>query len=227
MFEECKNCIAKPFCKIYSGEIKSKEKKCSPKKFLDKALNLSYIPPEFKGANIYNAKVDDQNRACFNTLMDSIDNIVELVDKGRNFLIYGSGVGTGKTYMGSLILNHYIYKTCQTEKFDYENPLALFCDYSELMDNLRYSDNESLEAEFEKLKKVPLLLLDDLGAGTVSDFVREQTFLIINHRYNHRLSTVVTSNLIVDDWEELFGARIVSRLTRDAILLYSDGTDRR
>jgi DNA replication protein DnaC len=220
-------CVAKPFCKIYSGEIKTKESTCSPKRFLDKALTLAFIPPEFIRANLYNSKVDKENIDSMKRLKVIVENIVETVDSGRNFFIYGDGVGTGKTYMACVILNHFIYKTCQTERFDYENPLALFCDYSELMDNLRYSNDEVIQIEFERIKRVPLLLLDDLGAGTVSDFVREQTFLIVNYRYNHKLSTMITSNFQLEQLRELLGERIMSRLSRDSNVFFAKGSDRR
>lgn len=227
-YSECSKCVAKPFCKIYKGEYDiPSTKRCNSKRFLDKALSLAVIPPEYLGADRYRCNVDNENIDLVKKLDPYLKNILEEVDNGRNFVFVGEMTGMGKTYMASAVLNNYIYKACQTTRFDYEHPIALFVDYVELMDTLRYSEDD--DVYFNTIKNVPLLLLDDMGAGTMSDFVREQTFLIINYRHNHRLSTVVTSNVPLERWasDNMFGKRITSRILKDPVLLEVKGSDRR
>jgi DNA replication protein DnaC len=214
-----------------TGEIKSFDlESCRPKVYLDKALQLSLIPEEYKDANLYNAIIDKHNRDLFDDLKPIIVDIVNEVGKGSNFIFNSPHSGTGKTYLGSVILNHFIYKASQRKDiFNYEDPVGMFIDFAELMDSLRYSEDD-LQDSFDQMKNVPLLLLDDIGSCTMTDFVREQMFLIVNYRCNHRLSTIVTSNYTVSQWqdEKLFGKRISSRLTKNACIIEDFGViDRR
>lgn len=66
------------------------------------------------------------------------------------------------------------------------------------------------------LKKAPFLVLDDLGAERLTDWAAERLYLVVNHRYLHRLQTVATTNakgamdLVARLGDQ--GQRIVSRL---------------
>jgi DNA replication protein DnaC len=194
-----------------------------------KALAFSEIPKRYLQANLYNYKVDDKNREVFEKIKPLLDNIVEEVDGGLNVFFQGSNTGTGKTHAAALFVNHYIYRTCGT-RFDFEHPLAMYVDYARLIDDLRYlEDDTGTQERFNNIMNVPLLMLDDLGAGTMSDFAREQTFLLLNHRFNNVLSTVTTSNLSLKDLADggNLGKRNVSRLLSNGMVIEVNGSDRR
>jgi len=229
---ECSNCIAVKWCKRYSGELPVPEYPtwCNPKFRLDKAINMSLIPKGYLNANIYNYKIDKENEELYKAIKPYIDNIVEEVEKGTNFLFTGAKTGIGKTFHATMLLNHYIYKTCTSSKFDFENPLALFIVYSDLMDDLRYRrDEDKVQDLLEQLKNVPFLLLDDIGSGTTSSFTVEQTYLILNYRKNNKLSTVFTTNNSLNYLakEDVLGKRSVSRLSESLVFQLKDGRDRR
>lgn len=231
VYEDCRDCIAKSWCKIYSGEVQGgKNPWCSAKYRLEKAVELSRIPKVYQNANIYNYEVDKENEEIFKIIKEIISDIVSVIDKGTNFFFFGSIPGTGKTYNASVILNHYIYKTCLTNKFDFEHPLALYIVYADLMDDLRYRrDLEEVDKILDLVNNVPLLLLDDVGSGVNTDYSREQTYMIINNRLNNGLSTIYTSNLTLAELgkPENLGARNVSRIVNEAIGLEFKGSDRR
>jgi DNA replication protein DnaC len=231
-YEECKTCIATPFCKKYSGEYEANASmlRCNSKFRLEKALKLSNIPEQYINANIYNYNVDKENMSAFRDLQEIVEDIVSKIDNGTNFVIIGAQTGTGKTYSASVILNHYIYKTCLTSRMDFENPLAYFISFPELINELRYyREEERVEMLLHKVRNVPVLLLDDVGAGTLTDFAREQAYLIINHRISRKLSTIITSNYSLDKLQssEFLGSRIVSRLVERGIGIELNGRDRR
>lgn len=79
----------------------------------------------------------------------------------------------------------------------------------------------------ETYQQTPLLVLDDIGAERVTDWVREQLFLLIDARYQAMLPTLVTTNDSLETLEEHVGQRIVSRIMGmcDGIVL--DGPDYR
>lgn len=217
---------------MYSGEVERPEYPdwCSPKFRLDKALALSNIPNIYLEANISNYKVDNDNGKVYEAVKPIVDNIVEEVDKGLNIFIFNRNPGTGKTFTSCTILNQFIYKTCLTNKFDFEHPLGYFQVYPDLMDDLRYRrDYESTQQRMKVLREVPLLLLDDIGAGTMTEFTREQTYLLLNSRINNGLSTILTSNFDIKDLRQsdALGSRVVSRILSKCLGINMAGRDRR
>jgi len=230
-YQECTNCIAIKWCKKYTGEIEVKPYPdwCSAHFRLNKAIELSNIPKRYHRANLHECRVDDDNREAIEKLKPYFNNIVPTFDGGKNFLIFGEKPGTGKTYLATTLLNQYIYKTCLTNKFDFENPLAYSVNYSDLMDLLRYQHSEEeTEQLMKKVMNTPVLLLDDIASGTSSNFTVEQTYLIMNHRFNNNLSTVATTNITLKNLGGLFGARSMSRLLANCeIVKLEHGKDRR
>ncbi|WP_424212687.1 ATP-binding protein [Streptomyces sp. BI20] len=90
----------------------------------------------------------------------------------------------------------------------------------------------SAEIAMGRLCRVPYLLIDDLGAGKWSEAVHEASERIFFYRYDHRLPTVITSNLPPrsDDGEDLVswvGDRVASRLAQTARIVAMLGPDRR
>lgn len=229
--KECGDCVAKPFCKACSGEVKlSNYAWCNPKFRLMNALKLSQIPIEYFHANLYHYERSNDNEAVYERLKPHLEDIMASIDKGTNFFFYGGATGTGKTFHGAMVLNHFIYKTCQTDRMDFETPLGLFVSYPEWVDTLRWRyRGEEDGNQFEHIKHVPLLLLDDVGAGKLSDYAREQTYLLLNHRCNHRLSTVITSNYGLNElsMSDMLGSRSVSRISKNVVGGELTGTDRR
>lgn len=227
-YKDCSHCPVKVPCKIRSGEIKPPNMhSCKPKVFLDRALQLSQIPEVYREANVYNFKDAKGNNVTKDKVSALVETVYEDTMKGRNICITGKESGIGKTYLACVLMNHFIYKASQ--KLSPLNAVALFVDYSYLMDRLRYSDEPEVDVLFELVQKVPLLILDDIGSGTISDFVREQTFIIANNRLQDRLSTIITSNLdtVGLKSESVLGTRIQSRLTAGALLIEMTGKDRR
>mgnify|MGYP005857013471 CR=1 FL=1 len=93
---------------------------------------------------------------------------------------------------------------------------GLYWNVTDLLAHLRQSyardAEESESAILADADAVDLLVLDDLGAESATDWVRDRLYLIINRRYEAARATIITTNC--DDLElaEKVGARIVSRI---------------
>jgi DNA replication protein DnaC len=108
---------------------------------------------------------------------------------GKGLLFTGSS-GLGKTHLAVSIL-----KTLITER----GATGVFWEHKELLDELRsiYS-LRTAGAEGRLLRSVitcDILVLDDLGDITPSDWSWDTTSYILNSRYNENLSTIITTNL--------------------------------
>lgn len=97
--------------------------------------------------------------------------------------------GTGKTHLAVAALRAIIAKGFE----------GLFWDYQNLLDRIRSgydptsnsSDKEAYRAALES----EVLLLDDLGAHRVTDWVSDTITSIVTHRCNHRRALIATTNL--------------------------------
>ena len=108
---------------------------------------------------------------------------------GKGLLLIGPR-GLGKTHLAIGILKSLIAQ---------RGASGIFWEHKELLESLRaiYS-LRSAGAEADLLKKVitcDLLVLDDLGDITPSDWSWDTTSYILSSRYNEDKSTLITSNL--------------------------------
>jgi DNA replication protein DnaC len=118
------------------------------------------------------------------------------------WLILMGDYGTGKTHLAAAIVNY---------RLDRGEP-GLFIVVPDLLDHLRNtfspSNDVSYDELFEGVRTAELLVLDDLGTQQTTAWAQEKLFQILNHRYNHRLSTVITTNRSLDD----IGGPLASRM---------------
>jgi DNA replication protein DnaC len=77
----------------------------------------------------------------------------------------------------------------------------------------RYGAMQRRSAFFRQLAKADLLLLDDFGLAPLSDETVRDLLEILDDRYDRR-STLITSQLPIDQWHAYLGDRTVA----DAIL---------
>jgi DNA replication protein DnaC len=109
-------------------------------------------------------------------------------DKGLGLLFTG-GNGTGKTHLAVAALR---------ELAESHGVRGQFWDYHELMREIRNSYNPATAiTEYELLEPVTsleVLLLDDLGAWKMTDWMNDTLFYILNRRYLARRPTLITTN---------------------------------
>ncbi|NED87689.1 ATP-binding protein, partial [Streptomyces sp. SID11233] len=98
---------------------------------------------------------------------------------------------------------------------------------ADLYAELRPGSDTDSERVLASYSRVPLLILDDLGAARSTEFVEEQTYRLINRRYNHELPTLVTTNLRIGDLRAHLGDRVASRLSQMTERVEFEPVDRR
>jgi DNA replication protein DnaC len=93
--------------------------------------------------------------------------------------------------------------------------------------SLRPRHGVDSETEFRKFAHAQLLMIDDLGAAKPSEWTEEINFRLINHRYENRLPTIITSNVLPKQLTERVGERVASRLVGMSDRVVIRGGDRR
>lgn len=133
--------------------------------------------------------------------------------EGVGLIISGS-VGTGKTHLAAGIVNRLIERGIPT----------MFVTAIELFELLR--DFEQVE-RLKRVKKVAVLVIDDLGKEKITDWNREKLFEIINSRYEDYLPVVITTNCTSQELLGNVGDAVYSRLCEMCAWLTMSGKDYR
>ena len=148
----------------------------------------------------------DKTFATFNPFVPGLRGVVSRVRayarRPDGWLTLLGPYGVGKTHLAAAIANEALEREEQ----------VLFAIVPDLLDHLRATfgpqSRIAYDERFELVRTVPLLILDDLGTESATAWAREKLYQLINHRYNERLATVITTNLK----PEAIEPRIYSRL---------------
>lgn len=145
-------------------------------------------------------------RRAYKAARDFVDLFLK-GEAGEGLLFIGP-VGAGKTFLACCIANAVLEAGKE----------VLFVVVPDFLDEIRATYDEEADVEYSEhellglAKSVPLLILDDLGAFIYTEWARQKIYSILNHRLNHRLPVVVTTNVALEDLEEYLGERTTSRL---------------
>lgn len=171
-----------------------------------------------------------------------------LSEKKPDGLLLIGGVGSGKTFMVSSVVNNIVDQKYEknilwskTPTDDYLRRMShdynwflnciddvCFISVTELFEKLKTSiasqETWFYDKMMQHLKTVELLVLDDLGAEKSSEWTKSVLFEIIDYRYNELLPILVTTNCPPKELKEKIGDRNFDRL-REICTLVSVTTE--
>lgn len=198
---------------------------CGGYRILRALYNLSRIPERYR----YNTplKPDPENVPAFEVLNGYKEFVQEKVEAGEGLYIWGKSTGSGKTSWACKIMSHYFRKIAFDTGLENE---GLYIFLPTFLEDLR--DNyDNKDPDFEQIlsmvKGCKLLIIDDIGAERVTEWVRERMVSVINTRVSNNLSTIYTSNLSPEELKAELGDRISSRVLGSSQVVEITGGDRR
>jgi len=176
-------------------------------KRMKKLAGMSQLSPRFAGKRFdtFRAENPDQRRAL--AVCRKYADKWPQVSKHGTWIALIGGCGTGKGHLAAAIANEVMEKHLAT---------VLFIKFYELACQIRDSwarGAEEREAEIlEKVRKVDLLILDEIGVQFDTDAERRILYSVVDWRYEYKRPTIFTTNLDLEELERLAGERIVDRL---------------
>ncbi len=171
-------------CKFEITRLKNDEYK--------KNLDLFHMPNEIEKATFVDIYKNDRARI---PIVKYFKDFIEKYCNGENPKgVYLTGnFGSGKTYLIAALFNEMAKKGVK----------SILIYYPEFLRSLKAAFNTNYEEKFRYIKKIPLLLLDDIGAENCSNWSRDEILgPILQYRMDNHLPTFFTSNLTLDELEK-------------------------
>lgn len=137
----------------------------------------------------------------------------------ENLFFYGT-VGTGKSFLS----------ICTAGELLKQGYSVLYFSSSSLFETISsYVFGQDKKAEYhsflDDLYGCDALVIDDLGTEMTNNFVSAQLFSLLNERDLRRKSTMISTNLSLQELRDRYTDRIFSRITSSYTLLKLTGTD--
>lgn len=135
----------------------------------------------------------------------------------QNLFIYGD-TGVGKTFLSHCIAREILRKAYGTLYFP-------AYDLFDLLAKETFSKESASDGAMEYILDCDLLILDDLGTELTNAFVSSQLFLIVNERMLREKSTIISTNLGLETFPELYSTRTFSRIIQNYKFINLIGED--
>ncbi|THE14720.1 primosomal protein DnaI [Bacillus timonensis] len=190
--ETCKNMLQgyHPLLEIKGNAIDLRYDRCPRKVMNDEQVKYKsliksmYIPKDILEASMASLESDEGRYDAIVQIDDFLSNY-EPGKRLQGLYLYGS-FGVGKTYLLGAIANELARKKVA----------SMLVYVPEFMRELKGSlQDQSINSKIDAVKKVPVLMLDDIGAESMSSWMRDDILgSILQYRMLENLPTFFTSN---------------------------------
>ncbi|MGX1899886.1 primosomal protein DnaI [Thermolongibacillus altinsuensis] len=236
--EKCPNLLKgyHPHLVLQGKSIELQYERCAQKiqyderKKQESLIQTMFIPNEILRASFSNLATDDLGRIKAIDMAEKFALTYEVGKKMKGLYLYGS-FGVGKTYLLGAIAN----------KLAERKIPSLLIYVPEFSRSLKTSlQSDSFNEKLDYVKKVPVLMLDDLGAELMSSWWRDEVLgPILQYRMLENLPTFFTSNFDLNrlshhlahsqrgEEEQVKATRIIERIIYLATVVEVKGKNRR
>ena len=168
------------------------KKKLEKEKAYQNNVMIVDMPKEILDASMKNIYTDDKNRLETIKWLTTFIKKYEMGEKTKGLYLTGN-FGCGKTYLVAACFNELAKK----------GKKVAIVYYPEFLRELKESFSDDFKNIFNKTKKAELLLIDDIGAETTTNWNRDEILgTILQYRMQESLPTFFTSNLSIKELEE-------------------------
>lgn len=199
------------------------------------------IPNEYRQTTLETARCREDQSNTYGQLEKYCMTFKKAFNEERNtketrlkdLFFYSKSSGTGKTETSCAIANEflnysYMRSIMLDSPDDFKDPVY-YLDMPKLMSLYTKANRggtpqdvkEDASREYfkaiSKAKKARLVVFDELGLRDISDAFCGDIHDLINHRTDNNLTSIFTSNIKMDDLEDVYGTRLFDRIRRYCI----------
>lgn len=172
-------------------------------------FSIDYYSSEYTDSATGLTARDNASRV-FSRCRDFADNF----PSGENILFYGD-TGVGKTFLSNCIAKELLDSA---HSVLYMSAIELFESFSAYSDN----DDDNIQSHITECE---LLIIDDLGTELSNSFTNSKLFYCINSRLLGGKSTIISTNLSLEELMNNYSERIFSRISSSYKLFKLFGDD--
>ena len=235
---QCPNMLAgyEPHLFLNHGHIQIEFNKCHLKRADERekekqSLIISlYMPKEILQARFEDFDRDASSRLAASKAALTFADEARPGEDAQGLYLYGR-FGVGKTFIMGAIVN-------RLKARDIQSLIMYFPDFCR---EIKHSLSDgSFNQKIEQVRQVPVLILDDIGAESMSSWLRDEVLgVILQYRVMEKLPTLFTSNYDYDELEEhlaysdkngieeLKAKRMMERIRHYTTPYFLDGRNRR
>jgi DNA replication protein DnaC len=208
----------------------------------ERRLDAAHIPGRYRDCSLDSYEIYHGAHRSLGEALLTARRFVDSypIDTAGKGLLFTGSIGVGKTHLAVGVLQRLVRE---------RGVRGLFCDYRELLKSIQNSYNPQVHTtELDLLRPVfnaEVLVIDDLGAQKPNEWVWDTVALILNSRYNDKLTTILTTNYpdqpagsgfkadndgnkparLEDSLGDRIGDRMLSRLAEMCIRVEVSGKD--
>lgn len=213
-----------------TGYIGSEKCSCLKKAIIDllytdsnlkdilKEENFSTFSMDFYSGNYIDPLTGRSSYEAMKIALEVSHNFVNTFSKEfHNILLYGD-TGVGKTFLSNCIAKELMDRSYSVIYFSASSLFDYFA-------KNKFGRKEFEEDEPEHLYDCDLLIIDDLGTELSNAFTVSQLFVCLNERILRKKSTIISTNLSLEDINSTYTERIFSRISSNYTMLRLIGDD--
>lgn len=130
--------------------------------------------------------------------------ISKWIKNAKNMAVIVGPTNTGKTYFCMAFANYFLDQRVNVKYIMYRR---FFEDIQKAIQK-----NENQYYIIEKLSEAEILIIDDVGASTNSEWQKEMFLDLIDRRYSNQKVTIITTNFLEEDCKMHLGERTSRRM---------------
>lgn len=170
---------------------------------INRALLLSGVDGLFRDKRLSDLKTTP---TLYGECQRYVERWEEMRQTGYGFYFWGN-VGAGKTHTATALANELMEKKLVE---------VLFLNMPETATRVKNTFNTEVKTPdsklFRRMKEADLLVLDDLGVEKYSDWLSDQVYQIVDHRWRNHMPMIITSNQSLNDLGRFYKPQVASRL---------------
>lgn len=157
-------------------------------------VTLVNLPRSLTQADFKNYHEESGRNQAFTAAIDLVTKLTQSHDAFVPGLYLSGAFGIGKTYLLGALAN-------ELAKSGLESTLVHFPTF--VVQMKQAIQDRNVWGKLQELQQTPILMLDDIGADSLSPWVRDEILaVILQHRMQEKLTTCFTSNYGMDQLEE-------------------------